>query len=183
MYFEIYLCILKYICALHLWATVLNRNRRVLSGLQLNPDSCKHPLSSNYVSKTASNAYQLFTSEDSGGHDLLSQDFEIFHNKVNSCLVKTPNIRGNKTAYFETRTRTRTWTRTRRKSGLGKNPDSCSDSRLRNPDSTIENPDSKTKILDSMKLDSDNIRNKFSSLICFWVSFSSMLECLVMNYV
>ena len=57
------------------------------------------------------------------------------------------------------RTRTRTWTRTRKKSGLGKNPDSCSDSRLRNPDSTIENPDSKTKILDSMKLDSDNIRN------------------------
>ena len=68
------------------------------------------------------------------------------------------------------RTRTRTWTRTRRKPGLGKNPDSCSDSRLRNPDSTIENPDSKSKILDSMKLDSDNIRNKFSSLICFWVS-------------
>ena len=33
-------------------------------------------------------------------------------------------------AYFETRTRTRT----RRKPGLGKNPDSCSDSRLRNPD-------------------------------------------------
>ena len=63
------------------------------------------------------------------------------------------------------RTRTRTWTRTRRKPGLGKNPDSCSDSRLRNPDSTIENPDSKSKILDSMKLDSDNIRNKFSSLI------------------
>ena len=28
------------------------------------------------------------------------------------------------------RTRTRTWTRTRRKPGLGKNPDSCSDSRL-----------------------------------------------------
>ena len=55
--------------------------------------------------------------------------------------------------------RTRTWTRTRRKPGLGKNPDSCSDSRLRNPDSTIENPDSKSKILDSMKLDSDNIRN------------------------
>ena len=44
------------------------------------------------------------------------------------------------------RTRTRTWTRTRRKPGLGKNPDSCSDSRLRNPDSTIENPDSKSKI-------------------------------------
>ena len=79
------------------------------------------------------------------------------------------------------RTRTRTWTRTRRKPGLGKNPDSCSDSRLRNPDSTIENPDSKSKILDSMKLDSDNIRNKFSSLICFWVSFSNMLECLAMN--
>ena len=58
------------------------------------------------------------------------------------------------------RTRTRTWTRTRRKPGLGKNPDSCSDSRLRNPDSTIENPDSKSKILDSMKLDSDNIRNR-----------------------
>ena len=57
------------------------------------------------------------------------------------------------------RTRTRTWTRTRRKPGLGKNPGSCSDSRLRNPDSTIENPDSKSKILDSMKLDSDNIRN------------------------
>ena len=73
----------------------------------------------------------------------------------------------------------RTWTRTRRKSGLGKNPDSCSDSRLRNPDSTIENPDSKTKIPDSMKLDSDNIRNKFSRLICFWVSFSNLLECLV----
>ena len=79
------------------------------------------------------------------------------------------------------RTRTRTWTRTRRKSGLGKNPDSCSDSRLRNPDSTIENPDSKSKILDSMKLDSDNIRNKFSSLICFWVFFSDMSKCLVMN--
>ena len=77
--------------------------------------------------------------------------------------------------------RTRTWTRTRRKSGLGKNPDSCSDSRLRNPDSTIENPDSKSKILDSMKLDSDNIRNKFSSLICFWVFFSDMSKCLVMN--
>ena len=65
------------------------------------------------------------------------------------------------------RIRTRTWTRTRRKPGLGKNPDSCSDSRLRNPDSTIENPDStienpdsKSKILDSMKLDSDNIRNR-----------------------
>ena len=57
------------------------------------------------------------------------------------------------------RTRTRTWTRTRRKPGLVKNPDSCSDSRLRNPDSTIENPDSKSKIPDSMKLDSDNIRN------------------------
>ena len=55
--------------------------------------------------------------------------------------------------------RTRTWTRTRRKHGLSKNPDSCSDSRLRNPDSTIENPDSKSKILDSMKLDSDNIQN------------------------
>ena len=36
-------------------------------------------------------------------------------------------------------------TRTRRKPGLGKNPDSCSDSRLRNPDSTVENPDSKSK--------------------------------------
>ena len=43
------------------------------------------------------------------------------------------------------RTRTRTRTRTRRKPGLGKNPDSCSDSRLRNPDSTVENPDSKSK--------------------------------------
>ena len=42
-----------------------------------------------------------FTSEDSGGHDLLSQDFEIFYNKVNSCLVKTPNIRGNKTTNEE----------------------------------------------------------------------------------
>ena len=57
------------------------------------------------------------------------------------------------------RTRTRTWTRTRRKPGLSKIPDSCSDSRLRNPDSTIENPDSKSNILDSMKMDSDNIRN------------------------
>ena len=57
------------------------------------------------------------------------------------------------------RTRTRTWTRTRRKPGLVKNPDSCSDSRLRNPDSTIENMDSKSKILDSMKLDSDNLRD------------------------
>ena len=39
----------------------------------------------------------------------------------------------------------RTRTRTRRKPGLGKNPDSCSDSHLRNPDSTIENPDSISK--------------------------------------
>ena len=43
------------------------------------------------------------------------------------------------------RTRTRTRTRTRRKPRLGKNPDSCSDSRLRNPDSTVENPDSISK--------------------------------------
>ena len=43
------------------------------------------------------------------------------------------------------RTRTQTRTRTRRKPRFGKNPDSCSDSRLRNPDSTEENPDSKSK--------------------------------------
>ena len=62
-------------------------------------------------------------------------------------------------AYFETRTRTQ------RKPGLEKSPDSCLDSRLRNPDSSMEGPDSKSKKLDSLKLDSDNIRNRFSSII------------------
>ena len=101
-----------------------------------------------------------------------SEVFNFTINDVYNGILRNPD---------RTRTRTRTWTRTRRKPGLGKNPDSCSDSRLRNQDSTTENPDSKSKILDSMKLDSDNIRNKLSSLICFWVSFSNMLECLVMN--
>ena len=73
-----------------------------------------------------------------------------------SGLFECPHLKG--ILRNPDRTRTRTWTRTRRKPGLGKNPDSCSDSRLRNPDS-------KSKILDSMKLDSDNIRNKFSSLM------------------